>query len=297
LKTKKVIIVTGPTAVGKTAVSVQLASHYQTSIISADSRQCFVELNIGVAKPSGEQLAKVPHYFISSHSVFDQVNASLFEQWSLNWVEEIFVHQDTAIMVGGTGLYIKAFCEGLDAIPEIDPLIRKSILEKFESSGLDWLQQQVKQVDPAYYAAGEIQNPQRLMRALEVHQATGRSIVSYQSKQKKKRAFDIIKIGLQTSRDLLYENINQRVDQMLDAGLAEEVRQLMSLRDLNALQTVGYAELFQYWDGLISLEQAAEMIRRNTRHYAKRQMTWFRKDPSIQWVEPGDWNRIKEITQ
>jgi len=288
---RTVIIIAGPTAVGKTAAAVGLAQELSTSIISADSRQCFKELNIGVAKPSPEELRAVHHYFIDSHSIHEEVTAAAFEELALGWTEEIFYKQVTAsrppvaVMVGGTGLYIKAYSEGLDNIPPIDPVIRQQIQHRYEEEGLVWLQDQIRDSDPEFFRVGEIQNPQRMMRALEVRVATGRSILSFRTSVKKQRPFRMEKIGLFLPKEELDQRINQRVDSMIGNGLLEEVRSLLPYRELNALQTVGYTELFDHLDGKLSLGQAVDAIKMNTRRYAKRQMTWFRKDPSIRWVD------------
>lgn len=286
IKGKTCIIIAGPTAVGKTAFAIRLAQHYNTQIISADSRQCFKELNIGVARPSSEELSAVPHHFIASHSVTEEINASVFEQYALQKANEIFAVNDVVVMVGGTGLYIKAFAEGMDNVPAVDATIRASVTAAYEQHGLDWLQQQVKQHDPIYYERGEIKNPQRLMRALEVVLGSGRSIYSYQSQQKKQRGFDIVKIALELPREQLYDRINSRVDIMMNEGLVNEVKELLPYKHLNALQTVGYRELFDYLDGNSSLERAIELVKQNTRHYAKRQLTWFKKDTAWQWITP-----------
>lgn len=283
---KTVIIVAGPTAAGKTAVAIQLALHFKTEIISADSRQCFKELNIGVARPSAEELQQVKHHFIASHSIQEEVTAATFEEYALQKTKELFQQHDVVVMVGGTGLYIKAFCEGLDAIPAIDPAIRQRVIKGYEEEGLPWLQEQLRQKDPLFCEKGEMQNPQRMMRALEVMEATGQSIFSFRNKEKAQRDFNILKIGLDIRKEQLHQHIHSRVDTMIAAGLVEEVRSLMPYRQLNALQTVGYAELFEYFDGNISLEKAIEQINTNTRQYAKRQLTWFRKDAAIQWFDP-----------
>jgi tRNA dimethylallyltransferase len=282
--TKTCIIIAGPTAVGKTAFAIQLAQQLNTQIISADSRQCFKELNIGVAKPSLQELQSVPHHFINSHSITEEVNAVVFEQYALQKVTEIFTSHDHAVMVGGTGLYIKAFAEGIDALPEIDAAIRQNIIAANEEKGLPWLQQQVEQHDPVYYAKGEIKNPQRLMRALEVKLSSGRSITEFQTRQKKQRDFNIIKIGLELPKEQLVNNINHRVDMMMQQGLLHEVKSLQQYSHLNALQTVGYKELFDYLQNKCTLEEAVERIKINTRQYAKRQMTWFKKDAEIKWM-------------
>ncbi len=286
--TKTCVIIAGPTAAGKTSLAISLARHFNTEIISADSRQCFRELNIGVAKPSQEQLQLVKHYFINSHSVEQQVNAALFEQYALQKIEAVFRQHDIAIVAGGTGLYIKAFCDGIDEVPVIDTAIRKKIIEEYEWEGLEWLQQQVQKNDPVYYEKGEIKNPQRLMRALEVKLSTGKSIIDFHTQPKKHRDFNSIKIGLELPKEQLYQNINSRVDAMIKEGLLEEVKQLEPFKQLNALQTVGYRELFGHLAGHLSLEDAIEIIKINTRQYAKRQLTWFKKDSSFLWFSPHD---------
>jgi len=278
---KTCIIISGPTAVGKTANAIKLALQYNTKIISADSRQCFKELNIGVAKPSSAQLEKVQHYFINSHSIHEEVNAKIFEEYALKSIAEIFENNDIAVMVGGTGLYIKAFTEGLDEIPFIDENIRKELKEKYDLKGFPWLLEEIKEHDPVYYTYGEIQNPQRILRALEVKRSTGKSIVELRSGQKIKRDFDIKNIFMDVPREQLYQNINRRVDEMMEEGLLKEAEDLFPYRTLNALQTVGYKELFDYLEGKISLAAAIEEIKKNTRHYAKRQLTWFKKNIAV----------------
>jgi tRNA dimethylallyltransferase len=297
LKNKTAIIILGPTAVGKTAAAIQLALQLQTKIISADSRQCFKELNIGVAKPSPEQLLLIHHYFINSHSIHEKVNTALYEQYALQAAEKIFCDSNRLVMVGGTGLYIKSFCEGLDEIPPTEKNMREQIEEDYLQYGLPWLQEEIKKHDAEFYRVGEILNPQRTMRALEVKLSTGRSILSFYSAEKKRRAFDVVKIGLQLPKDELDRNIKARTEQMIEKGLVKEVEELTRFKHFNALKTVGYAEIFDYLDNKISLDEAFELINRNTRHYAKRQMTWFRKDDSIRWINQGDWQRLKKITE
>ena len=291
---KTVIIVAGPTAVGKTSVAIELARHFQTEIISADSRQCFKELNIGVARPSEEELKQVPHHFIASHSIHENINAGSFEQYALQKVNELFEKHDKVIMTGGTGLYIRALCEGIDEIPAVPAEVRKKIISKYEEKGLEWLQKKVKKKDPEFYKVGEIQNPRRLMRALEVMKATGRSVLEFRKGKKVKRDFNITRIGLELPKEELHRNINARVDKMMQMGLIDEVKTLRSFKHLNALKTVGYTEIFDYLDGNISLEEAIEQIKKNTRQYAKRQMTWFKKDKEINWFAPGEIERIKD---
>jgi len=280
-----IIIIVGPTASGKTSLSLQLAQYLNTNIISADSRQCFKELNIGVAKPANEELERVKHYFINSHSIFENVTAQTFEQCALKAAEEIFKHNKYAVMAGGTGLYIKAFCEGLDEIPDVDEIIRKEIIEEYNNKGLLWLQNEVKKKDPLFWQAGEQQNPQRLMRALEVFLSSGKSITTFRTQVKKERSFNIIKVGLDISKEQLHSNIDTRIDEMIENGLVNEVESLWTYKNLNALQTVGYKEIFEYFEGSISLKDAIKKIKANTNQYAKRQMTWFKKDKSIYWIK------------
>jgi tRNA dimethylallyltransferase len=281
-----VIIIVGPTAVGKTAFAIELAQHFNTSIISADSRQCYKELSIGVAKPTAIELAAAQHYFIGTHSINDEVNAGVFEKYALDAAAQIFKTNSTAVMVGGTGLYIKSFCEGIDAMPSISPDVRDRITHDYEKNGLGWLQQQVAAKDPIYWdSTHEKNNPQRLMRALEISLTTGASITSFQTSQKVTRPFNILKLGLSMPREILNERINNRVDAMMQEGLLQEVTILLPHANSNALQTVGYKEVFAHLRGEISLEQAAMQIKQNTRQYAKRQMTWFKKDAAVNWLE------------
>jgi tRNA dimethylallyltransferase len=278
-------------------MAVHLAQHFNTSIISADSRQCYREMTIGVAKPSKEELQTVTHYFVDSHSIHSTVNAAVFEEYALKAANDIFSKSDVVVMVGGTGLYIKAFCEGMDAIPAIPAFIRESINSSYEKNGLGWLQEQVQHQDPLYYQTGEIKNPRRLIRALEVIQATGKSIRSFQSGRSDLRPFKIIKIGLQLPKEALYQNIDKRVDNMIEEGLLAEVKELLPWRHLGALQTVGYSELYDYLDGKTPIQEAISLIKRNTQQYAKRQMTWFKKDADIQWYSPGAMTEILDHCQ
>ena len=293
--TKQVLIIAGPTAVGKTDIAIRIARHFNTEIISADSRQCYRELNIGVARPSVEQLREVKHHFIASHSIQEEVTAAGFESYAIQKAKEIFNDHHIVVMVGGTGLYIKAFCEGLDEIPAIDPRLRQRIIQSYEANGLSWLQEQVKLKDPIFYESGEILNPQRMMRALEVWEGTGRSILDFRKGSKTRRDFAIIKSGIELPREVLDRNIRARVDHMMEQGLLQEVATLKPYRHLNALQTVGYTELFEYMDGKISLENAIEQIKIHTRQYAKRQMTWFKKDSEIKWFSPADFEKIIKL--
>ncbi|HEX6194245.1 MAG TPA: tRNA (adenosine(37)-N6)-dimethylallyltransferase MiaA [Chitinophagaceae bacterium] len=285
---KTVIIIAGPTAVGKTHVAIHAAKYYNTEIISADSRQCYKELRIGVARPSIHELQQVPHHFIATHSIHDEVTAASFEIYALQKVKELFERYDTVIMTGGTGLYIKAFCEGLDPVPAINAVVRQRIISEYQARGLEWLQEQVRQKDPAFYASGEIQNPQRLMRALEVVESTNTSILDFRKGTKAQRDFNIVYTGLELPKEQLHRNIHTRVDKMMEEGLLDEVKSLSAFRHLNALQTVGYAELFEYLDGRITLETAVEQIKTNTRQYAKRQLTWFRRIKGTTWYSPEE---------
>jgi tRNA dimethylallyltransferase len=292
---KTAIVIAGPTGVGKTALSIRLAQYFNTEILSADSRQCFREMNIGVARPNPDELTTVPHHFIAAYSIGDTVNAGVFEQYALHALSGIFSKHNQSIVVGGTGLYIKALCEGMDQIPPVPEAIRTQIGEAYLLKGLTWLQEQLQQKDPGFYAMAEQQNPQRLMRALEVWEATGRSISDFRKGDTVLRDFDCIKIGLDLPRELLYDRINQRVDTMMEAGLLAEVAALLPHRNLNALQTVGYRELFDYTDGKMALAEAVDAIKKHTRHYAKRQLTWFRKDAAMHWFAPDDTNGVIDL--
>lgn len=285
---KKVYIIVGPTAVGKTAFAIQLAKQLQTEIISADARQCYKELSIGVARPSKEELAEVPHHFIASHSIHEKVDAVVFEQYALQKVTSLFETKDAVVMVGGTGLYIKAFCEGMDDMPSIDPTIREGIIKQYESEGIEWLQNKLQEKDPAFWAQAEQHNPQRLMRALEVLEGTGKSILTFQQSVKKQRDFEVIKIGLEMDRAILNERIRLRVDQMIQEGLENEVKSLLPYFHLNALQTVGYSEWLPYFEHHVTIEEVALGITTHTRQYAKRQMTWFKKDKDVKWFQSSE---------
>jgi tRNA dimethylallyltransferase len=298
LQTKKtVIIIAGPTAVGKTSVAIEVAKHFSTEIISADSRQCFKELKIGVARPSDEELSAVPHHFIASHSIYQKITAATFEEYGLNKATELFQKHDVIIMGGGTGLYLKAFCEGMDQIPEVPGAIHSEIIIAYKENGIEWLQEEIKENDPQFWKKGEIKNPQRMMRALEVVKATGQSIFSFRKGEKKQRDFNIIKIALELPKEELHRNINHRVDKMIEDGLLKEVESLLSYQHLNALQTVGYKELFQYFNKEVSLTEAIEAIKQNTRQYAKRQLTWFKKDKDYDWFAPDVKKLIEFVTK
>jgi tRNA dimethylallyltransferase len=290
-----VYIIEGPTAAGKTAVAIALARRLGTAIISADSRQCYKEVNIGVAKPSIEELQAVKHYFIDEFPITTSLTAADYETLALGYLEEIFKTHSTAVVCGGTGLYIQALCEGLDEMPPVDPEIERAVTDEYSLKGIEWLQQAMQQEDPAFYESGEIHNPARLLRALSFVRTTGRSIIEYRTRTKKARPFRIIKVGLQLPREQLYARINERVESMMDAGLLREAEQLLPFRHLKNMQTVGYVELFAYFDGKYTLQEATDKIKQHTRNYAKRQMTWFARDKEVHWFPPDDKNIIERI--
>ena len=297
---KTVIVLQGPTAVGKTALSLAVAQRLQTSIVSADSRQCYREMTIGTAKPTQDELGLVKHYFIDAYSVTDALTAADYETVALQALDEIFKDSHVAIVCGGTGLYIKALCEGLDPMPTTDPIIAAAIDEQYQTKGLDWLREQVQATDPVFFKNGENLNPSRLIRALAFTLTTGESILKYRSGNKKERPFRAIKIGLTLPREQLYQRINDRVKLMMAHGLLEEVQALYPLRHLKNLQTVGYSELFDYIDGKYSLEAAISKIQQHTRNYAKRQITWFQNTTDATWFNANDTDladRIIEMIQ
>lgn len=267
-------------------MAIRVAEYFQTAIISADSRQCYRELNIGVARPSEAELATVPHYFIASHSVQDNFSAVDFAAYASNQLKQLFQQHKVVVMAGGTGLYIKALCEGLDEIPPVPQNIRDAITQRYAREGIVWLQQEIAQRDPAFWAIAEQQNPRRLQRALEVLEATGQSIISFQKGSQAAHDFNIVYIGIELPIEVLYERINQRVDAMIQAGLLQEVQAVQLYANLPALQTVGYTELFDYLEGKWTLDFAVEKIKQHTRNYAKRQMTWFKKDEKYKWFSP-----------
>ena len=282
--TKKLLVIYGPTAVGKTSLAIQLALQHKTEIISADSRQFFKEMKIGTAVPEQEELDAANHHFIQHISIHDNYNVGLFEKEAISKIEQLFKHHNTLIMVGGSGLYVDAVCKGLDTFPDIDETLRKELRQKFEDYGLQWLQDEVKKIDPIFYASSDVNNHQRLLRCLEVCKQSGQTFSSFKNKQNKTRPFEVEYISIKMDREKLYQRINDRVDIMMKKGLLQEVESLIKFQDLNALKTVGYSELFQYLNNDISLERAIELIKQNSRRYAKRQMTWLKRFP-IKWVE------------
>lgn len=289
---KSLIVLVGPTAIGKTAASIQIAEAFNCPIVSADSRQFFKEMSIGTAKPSAEEMQGVPHYFIDSHSITDEFNVGKYETEAIALLDTLFQTNDTVILVGGSGLYIDAICKGFDELPEADAEVRTKINSLLEEKGIEALQELLKELDPEYHSKVDLQNPQRMSRALEVCLTTGEPYSALRKGNIKKRDFNIIKIGLNTEREILYERINKRVDIMMQQGLLEEVKKLLPLKHLNALQTVGYKELFDFLENKTDLNTAIDSIKQNTRKFAKRQLTWFRRDEEIKWFEP---NQEKEI--
>jgi len=278
---RKLVVITGPTAVGKTDAAIELAKNLNTEIISCDSRQMYREMRIGTAVPTYEELAAVPHHFIGNLSIHDYYNVSMFEQDCLKLLEKLFAKHETVIMTGGSGLYIDAVCKGIDDFPTVDAEIRKTVTGWFEAEGIEYLRRQLKMLDPEHYAKVDLRNHKRIMKAIEVSLQTGKPYSTFLTAKERKRPFEIEKILLNRPREELFDRINRRTTKMMEQGLLEEARTLYPYRHLNALNTVGYRELFAYFDGQCDLETAVELIRRNTRRYAKRQLTWFARDESF----------------
>ncbi len=292
---KTLVVIGGPTAVGKTAIAIKLAKHFKAEIISADSRQFYREMTIGTAKPTDEERQIVKHHFIDSLSIHDYYNAWQFEQGVLKFLKTYFKRRDIAFLVGGSGLYIDAVCHGLDDLPTIKPEIRQNLLERYEKEGLESIRFELKQIDPEYYLQVDLKNPQRILHALEVFYQTGKQFSILRKEQAAERSFKIIKIIIHQEREILYERINNRVDKMIEIGLIEEAKSLYPYRQYASLQTVGYRELFDYFDGKYDLEEAVRLIKRNTRHYARRQISWFKRDAENLWKEPDLPTLIKTI--
>lgn len=289
---KTLVVVAGPTAIGKTSLAIKLARHFRTEIISADSRQFYREMSIGTAKPTPGELQSAKHHFIDSLSVTESFTVGDYERQSLELVQKLFEVHNILIMVGGSGLFINAVTEGFDDLPKVQPEVRDRLNKILQKDGIESIQKQLKNADPVYYQQVDRENPQRLIRALEVCISTGKPFSDFRKGNKRKRDFEVIQIGLNTSREALYKNINKRVDIMVSEGLLEEVTTLLPFKDLNALHTVGYTELFDYLDGHCTLFDAIEKIKQNTRRFAKRQLTWFNKTENIRWFEPDQVTEV-----
>lgn len=292
MSSKNLIVIVGPTAVGKTAMSIAIAKAFDCPVVSADSRQFFKEMNIGTAKPTEAEIKGVTHYFINSHSINDDFNVGKYETEAIALLEKLFQTNEKVILVGGSGLYIDAVCKGFDELPEADDEIRNKINLLLKTDGIEGLQKLLKELDINYYNKVDLQNPQRLSRALEVCLTTGKPYSELRKGKIKKRNFNIIKVGINTSREVLYDRINKRVDEMMKDGLLNEVKSLQAFKHLNALQTVGYKELFDHLENNSDLNSAIQLIKQNTRRFAKRQLTWFHRDEGIRWFEP---NQSEEI--
>ncbi|MGQ1927830.1 tRNA (adenosine(37)-N6)-dimethylallyltransferase MiaA [Ornithobacterium rhinotracheale] len=292
MNSKNLVVIVGPTAIGKTATAIALAKHFNTEIISSDSRQFFKEMCIGTAVPSPDELSQVKHHFIQQLSIHEDYSVGDFERDAIEFITEYFQKNDFLIMAGGSGLYEKAITQGLDDFPDIPPSVREQLNSDLNEKGLDFLQNELKNKDLAYFEKVDIQNPHRVIRALEVIRHTGKAYSGFLAKNQSKRNFKVIKIGLTLSREEIYNRINRRVDIMIENGLLEEAKNLYKFKNLNALNTVGYKELFRYFDGEISLDFAIEEIKKNTRRFAKRQLTWYRKDENIRWFASNEIEQI-----
>jgi tRNA dimethylallyltransferase len=290
---KRLVVIVGPTAVGKTATAIRLARALHTEIVSADSRQIFRELTIGTAKPTAAELAQVRHHFIDTHSITADYDAARYGDEALAVIHRLLETHRDVVLCGGSGLYVKAVCEGFDDIPEVPEEVRTELMAGYASGGIGWLQAQMRVLDPAHLEVVDSQNPHRLIRALEVRLGTGRSIATFRKQARREHPFAIVKIGLELPRDVLYERIDARMDAMIAAGLFEEAEALYPYRHHQALQTVGYREIFDYMDGAYDRDEAIRLLKRNSRRYAKRQLTWFKRDESIRWV--SSWEEITSI--
>lgn len=289
---KTLVVISGPTGIGKTKVAIEVADFFKAEIISADSRQIYRELSIGTAVPSKEELAKITHHFIQTRSVCDYYNASQYETEVMELLNQLFQKHGLVVLAGGSMMYIDAVCKGIDDLPTVDTELRQTLIQSFKTGGLGPLRAQLKKLDPDYYAVADLKNPKRILHALEICLMTGKPYSSFRSETIKKRPFAIVKIGLNCHREILYARINQRVGEMIANGLIDEARSVYHLKHLNALNTVGYRELFAFFDGKITLEQAIEQIKNNSHKYARKQLTWFRNDKSITWFEPEQSTEI-----
>ena len=285
---KRLIVIVGPTGSGKTDLSIRLALHYRAPILYTDSRQVYRSMPIGTAQPTDEQLKTVEHHFIASHDIKDRLNCGEYEVQALACLEKLFAQHDDVVAVGGSGLYVRALCEGMDELPQADEALRRELERRLADEGIGALAAQLRELDPRYYEEVDRSNPARVVRALEVCLQTGRPYSAQRTGVRRERPFRIIKIGVDLPREVLYDRINRRVDAMVAEGLEAEARRLYPHRELNALQTVGYREFFDCFDGRVTRDEAVELIKRNTRRYAKRQLTWFRRDPEIRWFSPTD---------
>lgn len=285
---KRLLVIVGPTGSGKTDLSIRLARHYGAPILSTDSRQFYRHMAIGTAQPDPDQLQAAEHHFIASHDLNEDLNCGSYEMQALSCLEKLFAKHDWVIAVGGSGLYVRALCEGMDDLPQADPELREALSRRLETEGVDALAAELRTLDPAYYARVDRKNPARVMRALEVCLQTGRPYSEQRTGVRRPRPFGIVKVGVDLPREELYARIDRRVDRMVADGLEAEARALYPYRMLNALQTVGYREFFDYFDGRTNYEEAVSLIKRNSRRYAKRQLTWFRRDPEIRWFGPWD---------
>jgi len=290
--TKNLVVLVGPTGIGKTDTSLKIAKHFNTEIISADSRQIYKELKIGTAAPTQEQLAIIPHHMVATHSVNDYYNAWQFEQDILQLSDKLFKNHDIIVLTGGSMMYVDAVTKGIDDLPTIDPELRQEVMDMYEKEGLDAIRRQLKMLDPEFYNQVDLKNHKRVMHAVEVCLMTGKPYSSLRTNSARKRPFNIIKLGLDMNREELYNRINLRVDQMVKDGLFEEARQFYHLKKANALNTVGYKEIFAHWDGEYDATTAIELIKRNSRRYAKRQLSWFRRDKEMHWFHPKDANEM-----
>lgn len=286
---KYLVSIVGPTAVGKTSMAIQLAKYYKTVVLSADSRQFFKEISIGTAKPGEQELNEVTHYFIGHKSVADNYSAGDFEREALDLLKQLFKEHDVVILVGGSGLYIKALWEGLDEMPEVDMALRNELIAAYEKEGIDYLQAQLAQLDPEKYKQIDTQNPQRLMRAIEITKQMTPELIAKNASNKSSRGFEVLKIALNMERELLYDQINKRVDLMMEQGLLAECKTMQVYQNNYALKTVGYTEIFEFFEGQHSLEKAIDLIKQHTRNYAKRQITWFKREHDIVWFHPTDF--------
>ena len=294
MNTKHLIVIVGPTGSGKSDLAIEIAERYAAPIISTDSRQFYRGIPIGTAQPDHEQLQRVEHHFIASHDLTQEFNCGAYETEALKRLEELYRKHDIVVAVGGSGLYIKALCEGMDTLPEADSSLREALAKRLHDEDLESLCDELRKRDPAYYEEVDRNNPARVLRALEVCITTGLPYSSMRTGEKHQRPFNIIKLGIDMERERLYERINRRVDVMMQMGLEQEARAVYHLRAHNSLQTVGYREMFDYFDGKISRDEAIELIKRNSRRYAKRQMTWFRRDEEIKWVDTANKQVIEE---